>query len=29
LFVTQSQLDAALGDHTTRLPGSLSRPGHW
>lgn len=29
LFVTQSQLNAARGDATTVLPGSLSRPGHW
>ena len=29
LFVTQSQLNAAKGDATTVLPGSLSRPAHW
>ena len=29
LFLIQSQLDAARGDGTTRLPGRLSRPGHW
>jgi hypothetical protein len=29
LFVTQPQLDAALGDARTRLPGGLSRPAHW
>ena len=29
LFLTQSQLDAAKGDATTRLPPSLSRPAHW
>jgi uncharacterized protein YjbI with pentapeptide repeats len=29
LFVTQSQLDAANGDVTTRLPRSLTRPAHW
>jgi uncharacterized protein YjbI with pentapeptide repeats len=29
LFLTQSQLDAATGDLNTRLPGTLTRPGHW
>lgn len=29
LFLTQSQLDAALGDTGTRLPPSLARPAHW
>ncbi|MFJ7910622.1 pentapeptide repeat-containing protein [Kitasatospora sp. NPDC096204] len=29
LFLTQAQLDAARGDATTRLPDSLTRPGHW
>jgi len=29
IFVTQSQLDAANGDHDTRLPSSLTRPAHW
>jgi hypothetical protein len=31
IFVTQSQLDAAMGDGRTRLPepGSLGRPQHW
>jgi len=29
LFLTQPQLDAARGDGATRLPPSLSRPGHW
>jgi uncharacterized protein YjbI with pentapeptide repeats len=29
LFVTQSQLDAAVGDAGTRIPASLSRPPHW
>jgi uncharacterized protein YjbI with pentapeptide repeats len=29
LFVTQSQLDAARGDASTRLPPSLTRPAHW
>ncbi|MFC7220176.1 pentapeptide repeat-containing protein [Streptomyces polyrhachis] len=29
LFLTQSQLTAASGDSTTRLPRSLHRPGHW
>jgi uncharacterized protein YjbI with pentapeptide repeats len=29
LFLIQSQLDAARGDGTTRLPAALSRPGHW
>ena len=29
LFLTQSQLDAAQGDPSTRLPPSLTRPAHW
>jgi hypothetical protein len=29
LFVTQSQLTAARGDVTTRIPSSLRRPAHW
>jgi hypothetical protein len=29
LFLTQPQLDAARGDGATRLPASLTRPGHW
>ncbi|MEV6110248.1 pentapeptide repeat-containing protein [Streptomyces sp. NPDC051940] len=29
LFLTQSQLNAARGDATTRLPAGLGRPGHW
>jgi hypothetical protein len=29
LFLTQSQLDAAQGDTTTRLPPPLTRPAHW
>jgi hypothetical protein len=29
LFLTQSQLNAARGDHTTRIPASLTRPSHW
>ena len=29
LFLTQSQLDAARGDATTRLPAGLQRPAHW
>lgn len=29
LFVHQSQLDAARGDHRTVLPGGLHRPAHW
>ena len=29
LFVTQSQLDAARGDRTARLPARRSRPAHW
>ncbi|WP_405359468.1 pentapeptide repeat-containing protein [Kitasatospora sp. NBC_00085] len=29
LFLTQAQLNAARGDATTRLPESLTRPGHW
>jgi uncharacterized protein YjbI with pentapeptide repeats len=29
LFLIQSQLDAATGDPSTRLPPSLTRPTHW
>ena len=29
LFLTQSQLDAAEGDISTKLPPSLTRPAHW
>jgi hypothetical protein len=29
LFLTQFQLNAALGDATTRFPETLSRPTHW
>ena len=29
LFLTQLQLNAAKGDSSTVLPGSLLRPGHW
>jgi uncharacterized protein YjbI with pentapeptide repeats len=29
LFLTQAQLDAAMGDRDTQLPPSLTRPGHW
>lgn len=29
IFVTQPQVDAAHGDDATRLPATLSRPGHW
>jgi uncharacterized protein YjbI with pentapeptide repeats len=29
LFVTQSQLESARGDHATRLSDRLSRPSHW
>ena len=29
LFLTQSQLDAAEGDTSTRLPPSCARPAHW
>jgi uncharacterized protein YjbI with pentapeptide repeats len=29
LFLTQAQLDAARGDHATRLPPSLARPASW
>lgn len=29
LFVTQTQVNAAQGDHRTRLPANLTRPGHW
>ncbi|WP_411557486.1 pentapeptide repeat-containing protein [Plantibacter sp. MPB07] len=29
LFLTQMQLNAALGDESTLLPPSVDRPGHW
>ncbi|MGW1227225.1 pentapeptide repeat-containing protein [Streptomyces sp. NPDC001515] len=29
VFLTQSQLNAARGDRTTRLPAALARPAHW
>lgn len=29
LFVTQPQLNSAIGDQKTRLPGELARPAHW
>jgi uncharacterized protein YjbI with pentapeptide repeats len=29
IFLIQSQLDAARGDRTTKLPASLTRPAHW
>jgi uncharacterized protein YjbI with pentapeptide repeats len=29
IFLTQSQLDAAKGDATTRIPPALTRPPHW
>lgn len=29
LFLTQSQLDSAVGDASTRVPPSLARPSHW
>jgi len=29
LFLTQPQLDAAVGDATTRIPHALERPAHW
>ncbi|HQY33010.1 MAG TPA: pentapeptide repeat-containing protein [Actinotalea sp.] len=29
LFVTQAQLDAAVGDDATRLPAGRRRPAHW
>ena len=29
LFVTQPQLNAAQGNHVTRLPGDLEMPPHW
>ncbi|HVW43239.1 MAG TPA: pentapeptide repeat-containing protein [Amycolatopsis sp.] len=29
LFLTQPQVNAAIGDAATRLPGSLDRPAHW
>ncbi|HEY3561056.1 MAG TPA: pentapeptide repeat-containing protein [Kribbella sp.] len=29
LFLTQTQVNAARGDHTTRIPATLTRPSHW
>lgn len=29
IFLTQFQVNAARGDASTKLPPSLSRPGHW
>ncbi|HKC28946.1 MAG TPA: pentapeptide repeat-containing protein, partial [Jatrophihabitans sp.] len=29
LFVSQSQVTAATGDRSTRLPARLTRPAHW
>ncbi len=29
LFLTQAQVDAAKGDHTTALPPTLTHPAHW
>ncbi|QFR97657.1 pentapeptide repeat-containing protein [Streptomyces tsukubensis] len=29
LFLTQPQLNAAKGDASTRIPATLTRPGHW
>ncbi|MBJ7472625.1 MAG: pentapeptide repeat-containing protein [Solirubrobacteraceae bacterium] len=29
LFLTQTQLNAAKGDGSTKLPATLDRPGHW
>jgi len=29
LFLTQSQVNAARGDHATKLPAALTRPPHW
>ncbi|MEU8402454.1 pentapeptide repeat-containing protein [Nonomuraea sp. NPDC048892] len=29
VFLTQAQLNAARGDAATRLPATLTRPGHW
>jgi hypothetical protein len=29
LFLIQSQLDAARGDHRTQVPSGLTRPAHW
>lgn len=29
LFLTQFQINAAVGDSSTRLPASLTRPSHW
>lgn len=28
-FLTQAQVDAAVGDEATRLPASVTRPAHW
>jgi uncharacterized protein YjbI with pentapeptide repeats len=29
LFLSQAQLNAALGDPRTRLPRTVARPSHW
>ncbi|GAA1993749.1 pentapeptide repeat-containing protein [Catenulispora subtropica] len=29
VFVTQAQLNAALGDQGTKIPAGMARPGHW
>ena len=29
IFVTQAQLNAALGDQVTKIPNGLARPSHW
>lgn len=29
IFLTQAQLNTARGDHNTKLPSSLTYPGHW
>ncbi len=29
LFLTQSQINSAIGDGSTKLPSYLERPGHW
>jgi uncharacterized protein YjbI with pentapeptide repeats len=29
LFLTQAQVNAALGDRTTKIPSRLTRPAHW
>lgn len=29
IFLTQSQLESARGDETTRIPADLTRPAHW